>query len=85
LDQLVGILRCLGRIGFVVDGEIFQLSPAQFTATLAHRELKAVGDRGAELSIGASVRQHDAHADFLALAEGEFGHEGAGGQQACLG
>jgi hypothetical protein len=60
LHQLVDVLRRLGRIGFVIDGDEFDFAPGQLAAALFHRQLEAVGDGHAELGEGTGVGQHQA-------------------------
>ena len=56
--QLVGVVGRLGRVRFVVDGEVFDFAPAEFAAVLRHRQLETVGDRHAQLCVSTAVGQH---------------------------
>jgi hypothetical protein len=53
LDQLGGVLRRLGRIGLVIDLEVFDLAAAQLAALLLHVHPEAVLDGHAEGGISA--------------------------------
>ena len=82
LHELVGILRRLGRLSFVVHGEVFELAPAELAAALVYRELETVGNRRAELRVGPGVRQHQTDADLARLGEGKIRQQRAGAEQA---
>ena len=71
LYQLVGIFRCLCRLGFVVYGEVFQLASAELAAALAYSQFETVGDSGAQLGVGSRVGEHEPDADSLRLGERE--------------
>ncbi|MNS90633.1 hypothetical protein D3C72_1246900 [compost metagenome] len=66
LDQLGGVFRRLGRIGFIVDLEVLDLAPAELAALLLHIHAEAILDGGAERRVGSRVRQHEADLDLAA-------------------
>ena len=82
LDQPVGVFDALGRLGFVVDLEPFDLAAAQLAAFFVDRHAKAVLDGHAQLRVGAGVGQHQADADLAGLGAGDLWQQQPGGRGA---
>ena len=67
LDQLVDVVGGLGRIGLVVDLDVFDLAAAELAALLLDVQPEAVLDRDAQRRVGAAVRQHQADLELALL------------------
>ncbi len=70
LDQLVDVVDGFRRLGFVVDLEILELTPAELAALLLDVEAEPVLDRVAECRVRAGVRQHEPDLDLALRVRG---------------
>jgi hypothetical protein len=82
LHQLLCVFNALGRLGLVVDLEVFDLAATELAALFVDRHAKAVFDRHAQLRKRAGVRQHEADAHLGGLRTHDFRQQQAGGSGA---
>ena len=81
LDQLVGVLGGLGRIGFVIHREVLDLAATELAALLRHVLLEAVGDGIAQRRVGTGCRAASGRSNRsgpAALCRGGAGPSAAG-------
>ncbi len=77
LHEPVGVLRRLGRVGFVIHREVFDFPAAELAAALRDRQLEGIRDRGAEGGERARVGQHHADPQLRLLGEQRRARNGA--------
>ncbi len=75
VDQLADVICRLGRIGLVVDAEVLDLAPAEFSSVFLDIQLESVFDRIAERRERSGERQHQPDFQLLLLLR-DRGHHG---------
>ncbi len=81
LDEAIGVLGGLGRIGFVIHLEVFDLASAELAALLGNVELEAVLDGVAQRGKRAAVGQHEADLELVVGMRAVCGDRQGGGQR----